>query len=428
MTKTTNKTKKSANSKKNEKPLKGEKKSDIKKKKFEVNLFVNKSKLNDYPEDDITTETPDNKSSVKIKNTIKAKKVPSGEKKKSSKETNTLSVLPKGSNDRKAVNQKNKKSTAISKTHNVKEAQDIPKEVKNKKEKEDFLPFKEANTEKKLTPSVIKVRVQEILGKEKTPVPSLDSPLLRVKNILVSQPVPKEPEKNPYVQLGVKFNLNVDFCQFIRTVPLTPPEFRLQKINIEDYGAVILTSKIAAEYFFKICQENRIPVSENMKYFCLNEQTAYYLQKFTQYKKRKVFFGKGSLSDLAEVIRKNINEKFLVPVSENTRELIQDFLDAMEVQYTRGVFYRTISARVCEKHPDIHSFDIAVFFTPAGIRSLMENYKNFKQGNLRISAFGKAAGNAVIDAGLRLDIYAPTPEFPSMVSALEHYIKKVNKR
>lgn len=275
----------------------------------------------------------------------------------------------------------------------------------------------------------LKNRVNEVLNKDKEPQVCPSPPLVKVKSILISQPQPKEAEKNPYVLLSEKYNLEPVFCQFIKSVPLTPPEFRSQKIDIAEHGAVILTSKIALEFFFKICQENRVTVSEDMKYFCINEQTAFYLQKFINYKKRKVFYGNGSLADLVDVIKKNANEKFLVPLNENHRgEKILEMLDVIGVNYTKGVFYRTISACVNEKIKNVKDFDILVFFTPAGIKSLKENYPDFKQGDTRIAAFGKAAGNAVNEAGLRLDIYAPTPEHPSMVSALESYIKKVNKR
>jgi uroporphyrinogen-III synthase len=289
--------------------------------------------------------------------------------------------------------------------------------------------MKEVKLPKKNNQVSLKNRVNEVLNKDKEPQVCPSPPLVKVKSILISQPQPKEAEKNPYILLSEKYNLEPVFCQFIKSVPLTPPEFRCQKIDISEHGAVILTSKIALEFFFKICQENRVTVSEDMKYFCINEQTAFYLQKFINYKKRKVFYGNGSLADLVDVIKKNANEKFLVPVNENHRgEKILEMLDLIGVNYTKGVFYRTVSACVNEKIKNVKDFDILVFFTPAGIKSLKENYPGFKQGETRIAAFGKAAGNAVNEAGLRLDIYAPTPEHPSMVSALEAYIKKVNKR
>ena len=169
-------------------------------------------------------------------------------------------------------------------------------------------------------------------------------PKNKVKNILISQPKPVETEKNPYFDLAKKHGLNLTFRQFIKVEGLTPQDFRIQRIDILAHGAVIMTSKLAVDHYFRICNEMRLTVPENMKYFCINEQTAYYLQKYIQYRKRKIFFGHGTIIDLVDVIRKNRSEKFLIPVSDVHKEQIVDFLDELQITYTKGTFYKTVCA------------------------------------------------------------------------------------
>lgn len=252
-------------------------------------------------------------------------------------------------------------------------------------------------------------------------------PKNKVKTLMVSQPKPVDPEKNPYILLAQKMNVNMTFRQFIKVEGLSPQDFRAQRIDILEHGAVILTSKLSVDYYFRMCNEMRVTVPETMKYFCINEQTAYYLQKYIQYRKRKIFFGHGTILDLVDVIRKNKDEKFLLPVSDVHKEQIVEFLDELKITYTKGVFYKTVSADLSDIKT-LGEFDILVFFTPAGIKSLKQNFPNFKQGNTRIAAFGHAAAQMVKEMGYRLDIFAPNPQNPSMTGALEAYIKEANKR
>lgn len=251
-------------------------------------------------------------------------------------------------------------------------------------------------------------------------------PKNKVKNILVSQPKP-ESEKNPYFDLAKKYSLNINFRQFIKVEGVTAMDFRAQRIDILAHGAVILTSRLAVDHYFRVCNEMRITVPETMKYFCINEQTAYYLQKYIQYRKRKIFFGQGSLMDLVDVIRKNREEKFLLPVADVHKEQIVEFLDELKITYTKGIFYRTVSADLSDIK-NLAEYDILVFFTPAGIRSLKQNFPNFKQGGTRIAAFGHTAAQCAKQLGYRLDIFAPNPQNPSMTGALDAYIKEANKR
>jgi len=252
-------------------------------------------------------------------------------------------------------------------------------------------------------------------------------PKNRVKSLLISQPKPVEPDKNPYILLGKKHNLLLNFRQFIKVEGLSSQDFRAQRIDILEHGAVILTSKLSVDHYFKMCNEMRVTVPETMKYFCINEQTAYYLQKYIQYRKRKIFFGHGTMLDLVDVIRKNKEEKFLLPVSDVHKEQIVEFLDELKINYTKGVFYKTVSADLSDLK-SLADYDILVFFTPAGVKSLKANFPNFKQGGTRIAAFGHTAALTVKELGYRLDIFAPTPPIPSMVGTLDAYIKEANKR
>lgn len=251
-------------------------------------------------------------------------------------------------------------------------------------------------------------------------------PKTRVKNILVSQPKPDN-DKNPYIELARKHSLFMHFRQFIKVEGVSAIDFRTQRVDILQHQAVILTSKQSVDHYFRVCNEMRITVPETMKYFCINEQTAYYLQKYIQYRKRKIFFGHGTIIDLVDVIRKNREEKFLLPVSDVHKEQIVDFLDELQIQYTKAVIYKTVSADLSDIK-NLNDYDVLVFFTPAGIKSLKQNFPNFKQGNTRIAAFGHATAQCVKQLGYRLDVFAPNPQNPSMSGALDAYIKEANKR
>ena len=251
-------------------------------------------------------------------------------------------------------------------------------------------------------------------------------PKNKVKTLLISQPKP-ETEKNPYYDLANKYNLIETFRQFIKIEGLPVKDFRAQRIDILEHKAVILTSRMAVDHYFRMCNEMRVTVPESMKYFCINEATAYYLQKYIQYRKRKIFFGHQTIQDLVDVIRKNREEKFLLPAADVQKEQIVDFLDALNIKYTKAIMYRTVSADLTDIK-NLNEYDVLVFFTPAGIRSLKHNFPNFVQGNTRIACFGAATANTLLKNGYRLDIYAPNPKNPSMSGALDSYIKEANKR
>jgi uroporphyrinogen-III synthase len=247
---------------------------------------------------------------------------------------------------------------------------------------------------------------------------------MKVKSILVTQPQP-ETEKSPYFDLAKKFKLKIDFRPFIHVEGVPALEFRKAKINIPDYSAIILTSRSAVDHFFRMCQEVRYTVPDDLKYFCISESTAYYLQKYITYRKRKIFFGKQTIKDLMDVIKKHKEETFLLPCSDIHKQEITELLDQQKIKYQKGVFYRT----VCSDLSDLANvnYDVLVFFSPYDIKSLFQNFPKFKQNKTRIAVFGKTTLKAAEEAKLKVDIPAPTPQAPSMTMALEQYIAKANK-
>lgn len=247
---------------------------------------------------------------------------------------------------------------------------------------------------------------------------------MKIKKILVSQPKPTTP-KSPYFDLAEKSNVKIDFRPFIQVEGIDSKDFRKQKINVLDHTAVVFTSRTAIDHFFRICEETRVTVPETMKYFCISEATAFYLQKYIVFRKRKIFHSTGKFADLVDVIKKHKEEKFLVPLSDIHKQEIPDLLNKAKVKYTKAIFYRTVSSDLSDiKEID---YDILVFFSPSGIASLFQNFPDFKQNDIVIASFGPATAKAVTEAGLRLDIQAPMPQAPSMTAALELFIKQQNK-
>jgi uroporphyrinogen-III synthase len=247
----------------------------------------------------------------------------------------------------------------------------------------------------------------------------------KVKSILVTQPKP-EGDKSPYADLSQKTKVQIDFRSFIHVEGVPAKDFRADRISILDHTAVIMTSRMAVDHYFRLCNEMRLTVPETMKYFCISESTAYYLQKYVQFRKRKIFHGKQTFLDLIDMIKKHKGEKFLLPCSDIHKDEIPEVLDRHNIVYTKAVMYKT----VCSDLSDLEKvfYDVIVFFSPAGITSLFKNFPKFKQNKTRIAAFGSTTAKAVEEAGLRLDIQAPLPEAPSMTIALEKYIKEANKK
>jgi uroporphyrinogen-III synthase len=250
-----------------------------------------------------------------------------------------------------------------------------------------------------------------------------------VKKILITQPRP-ETEKSPYFDLARKYNVELDFHPFIRLEGIPAKEFRKQKIDIAYYSAVIFTSRNAIDHFFRTCEEMKVSVSQDTKYFCITEAVALYLQKFILYRKRKVFYGAdGTNKSMFDVINKHKeNEKFMYPCSENQQDNeIVNWLKNNKCEFVTPFMYRTISADVKDVLAK-KEYDIICFFTPSGVKSLFDNLPKYKQNGTRIGAFGSNTVRAVENAGLLLDIKAPQPQMPSMVAALDLYLSTILKR
>jgi uroporphyrinogen-III synthase len=248
---------------------------------------------------------------------------------------------------------------------------------------------------------------------------------LAIKSILVSQPKP-EGEKSPYYDLVEKYKLKIDFRQFIKVEGVEAKDFRAQKVNLQDHTAIILTSKVAIDHFFRIAEETRFEVPDTMKYFCITESIALYLQKYVTYRKRKIFFGKQTIDELAEIMKKHKEEKFLLPCTDILRDNIPDTLEKHMLQFTKVILYRTVAADLSDLE-DVY-YDMLVFFSPGGIESLFKNFPDFQQNETVIAAFGPTTAGAVVKHNLRLDIHAPHPKAPSMVGAIELFIKEQLKK
>jgi uroporphyrinogen-III synthase len=249
---------------------------------------------------------------------------------------------------------------------------------------------------------------------------------LKIKTILVSQPPPSDLEKSPYADLTKKFSINVVYHKFITIEGVPAKEFRKDRINILDYTAVIFSSRNAVDHFFRICKEMRIEVPDTMKYFSISESTAYYLQKYVQYRKRKVFHSKESFANLVELTKKHKTEKFLLPCSDIHKVEIANMLEENKIQFKKAVIYRTLASDLSDIK--MEDYDMLVFFSPAGIKSLIKNFPKFKQNNIIISAFGTSTAKAVADAGLTLNISAPTKTASSMTMAIEQYLQNELKK
>ena len=247
---------------------------------------------------------------------------------------------------------------------------------------------------------------------------------MKVKTILVSQPEPKI-ENSPYFDLQEKQKVKIDFRPFIHVEGVSAKEIRHEKVDLNNYTAIILTSRNAVDHFFRVAEEMRFKVPDAMKYFCQSEAVAYYLQKYVVYRKRKIYVGKRTFSELSPLIKKYKDEKFLLPTTDKVKPEVPQTLDALGVNWKQSTFYKTVVSDLSDL-ANVY-YDVLVFFSPSGIESLFHNFPDFKQNETRIAVFGNTTIKAVEEKGLRVDISAPTPETPSMTMALQKYIENANK-
>lgn len=248
---------------------------------------------------------------------------------------------------------------------------------------------------------------------------------MKIKKVLVSQPKPTS-EKSPYFDIAEKYGVKIDFRPFIKVESLSAKEFRQQKVSILDHTAIVFTSRHAIDHFFNLCVELRVTIPETMKYFCTSETIALYIQKYVQYRKRKVFFGAtGKFADLVPLMVKHNTEKYFVPMSDVHNDEVKDLLDKNKIQHAEAVMYRTVSNDF--KPEEMSDYDMLVFFSPAGIQSLMKNFPGFEQKDIAIGCFGPTTAKAIKEAGLRLDLEAPSAAAPSMPAALDLFIGEQNR-
>jgi uroporphyrinogen-III synthase len=248
---------------------------------------------------------------------------------------------------------------------------------------------------------------------------------LKIKNVLISQPQP-ENEKSPYADLAKHFNLNLTFRKLIKIEGIDNKEFRKHRINILDYTAIIFTSRHAVDHFFSLCEQLRVVIPETMKYFCTSEAIALYLQKYVQYRKRKIFFGKSTFPELFELIKKQKGEKYIFPCGVNHTKDIPDLLKKNKIEHVIAPIYSTVPDEVTDI--DINNYQMLVFFSPFGIESLVKNFPDYEQGETVFAAFGEATATAIENAGYKVQVKAPSSVAPSMTMAIEQYLSQNQKK
>ena len=248
---------------------------------------------------------------------------------------------------------------------------------------------------------------------------------MKIKSILVSQPKPADISKTPFADMMKKYGVNFTFEKFIKLDDVTASELRQEHIKLPEYTGIILTSRNAIDHFFRVAKEMRYTVPETLKYFCINESTAFYLQRYVQYRKRKVFYGNQTLNDLIDIMKKHKDEKYLYCCSDISSDSTIDLLTA--VNFTKAVMFRTVPADLKDV-VKIENYDMLVFFSPMGIQSLKVNFPDFEQKEVAIGGFGEATCQAIIDAGFELNFRAPTQTAPSMTMAIEEFLAAEYKK
>jgi uroporphyrinogen-III synthase len=250
---------------------------------------------------------------------------------------------------------------------------------------------------------------------------------LKVKNILVSQPKPLDLEKSPYYDIIKRYNVTVDFHKFFKIEGLSSIDFRKEnKVRLTDHSAVILTSKNGADHYFRLASELRIEIPDSMKYFCSTDSIAFYLQKYIQFRKRRIFYAtQNNTNDLVELIKRHKTEKYLFPCSEDSNNDLSDVLDNLKINYVKAIMYRTVAEDMKFLNPD--NYEMFIFFSPSGIKSLYKNFPNFSQGEKVIGVSGASTMQAAKEAGLNVTIDAPNSVAPSMVKAIEMFLANNHK-
>jgi uroporphyrinogen-III synthase len=248
----------------------------------------------------------------------------------------------------------------------------------------------------------------------------------KIKHILIAQPQPEGP-KSPYFDLAERYKLKIQFTPFVKVEGVAGKDFRKQRLTLNDYSGIIFTSRNAIDHFFRICDELRVKMSQETKFFCTSEAIALYLQKYTQYRKRKVFYGDmNNNKELRMLLMKHRDAtRFLYICAETKKDEIPAFMAANNFNYAEAVMYRTVPNDLKPVHPE--QYDMLIFFSPSGIHSLFHSFPKFKQDKLKIGAYGKTTADAVLDKGLKLHLMAPLGHTPTILVALDHYLKESGK-
>ncbi|NOR87293.1 MAG: uroporphyrinogen-III synthase [Bacteroidales bacterium] len=245
---------------------------------------------------------------------------------------------------------------------------------------------------------------------------------MKIKNVLISQPKPADVEKSPYFLLAKKHKVNIDFRKFITIEGVSAVDFRRDKVNILEHTAVIFTSRNAIDHYFRMAKDMRQEIPDSMKYFCASEAIAYYLQKYVTYRKRKIFYGRGNFQGLIEIIQKHKSDNYLMPCSDIYKQDLPDLLEENGIKFSKAVIYKTLASNLSDV--DINTYDMLIFFSPTGVKSLLKNFPDYKQKDTIIASFGPTTAKAVEEEGLRLDVKAPTKTAPSMTMAIEEFFQK----
>jgi len=249
---------------------------------------------------------------------------------------------------------------------------------------------------------------------------------LKVKNILISQPKPVELEKSPYFEIIKKHNVNIDFHKFFKIEGYSSIDFRKEnKVRLTDHTAIIFTSKNGVDHYFRLATELRIETPDSMKYFCTTDSVAFYLQKYIQFRKRRIFYAQNNTNDLIELIRKHKSEKYLLPCSEDHNNELSDILEANKITYVKAIMYKTVSEDMT--FLDLNKYDMLVFFSPSGIKSLFKNFPEFIQGEKAIAVSGQSTAQAAREAGINITFEGPNAVAPSMVKAIDMFLTANNK-
>lgn len=377
--------------------------------------------------------------SKKKKNTTSSSKATTTKKKTASKKTTSQSQTTKSKSKQKAtpkaaetkVSEEKTKNTAAENTellNKIVNASITEKEKTSESTSSPVQPPSSSNQPEVKQRKKRRKKGERTWEEKAKKLPNFEVsnfPKLPVKSVLITQAKPSELQ-NPYQLLTDKYKVQLTFRPFVKVEGLTAQEFRNQKVDVLEYNAIIFTSRLAIDHFFRIMNEMRVNIPDTVKFICMNEQIAYYMQKYMELRKRRILWGLGTIDDLKNVLKKNIDRKFLLPASDTIKEKVIGILNDLKAKYTAVDLYKTIPENISDLRPE--KYDMIVFFTPIAVEALHKNFPKFKQNNTRFAAYSVLTANKIKELGYRVDLFAPTIEFPSMVNAIAHYLLHIGEK